>query len=79
MQYMLNHVLLHQLDQMLNDQELNLVCNVKCMLQLIELEILSWWSNEKSCHLNFSYFSFYWCPFLIYCWKFFCIYVNILL
>jgi hypothetical protein len=42
MQYMLNHVLLHQLDQMLNDQELNLVCNVKCMLQLIELEILSW-------------------------------------
>jgi hypothetical protein len=40
-QYMLNHVLLHQLDQMLNDQKLNLVCNVKCVLQLIELNIIS--------------------------------------
>jgi hypothetical protein len=41
MQYVLNHVLLHQLDQMLNDQKLNLVCNVKCVLQLIELETIS--------------------------------------
>jgi hypothetical protein len=41
MQYMLNHVLLHQLDQMLNDQELNLVCNVKCVLQLIKLDTIS--------------------------------------
>jgi hypothetical protein len=63
-QYMLNHVLLHQLDQMLNDQKLNLVCNVKCVLQLIELNIISLWANEKSCHLK-SYFSFYCCPFFI--------------
>jgi hypothetical protein len=32
---MLNHVFLHHLDQMQNDQELNLLC----VLQLIRLEI----------------------------------------
>ncbi len=39
MQYMLNHVLSHQSNQMLNDQESTLVNNVWFVLQLIKLGI----------------------------------------
>jgi hypothetical protein len=46
-----SYVLLCQLDQMLNDWELNSMCDVYNVLRLVELKIVSLWWYEKDCHL----------------------------
>jgi galactose-1-phosphate uridylyltransferase len=48
---MLNNVLLHLLGQMLNDQKLNLMCNITYILQLVVLGIESFWLCVRDYYL----------------------------